>query len=32
MIDSGHGSQVKDPNGDEIDGYDEGKFQGGLRS
>ena len=24
--DSGHGSQVKDTNGDEIDGYDEGVF------
>ena len=28
VIDSGHGSQVKDLNGDEIDGYDEGKLQG----
>lgn len=23
-IDSGHGSQVRDLNGDEVDGYDEG--------
>lgn len=23
-IDSGHGSQVRDRNGDEVDGYDEG--------
>ncbi len=24
VIDSGHGSQVRDLNGDEVDGYDEG--------
>lgn len=24
---SGHGSQVQDPDGDEVDGYDEGKAQ-----
>ena len=23
-VDSGHGSQVRDLNGDEVDGYDEG--------
>ena len=23
-VDSGHGGQVKDTNGDEVDGYDEG--------
>ena len=27
-IDSGHGSQVKDLNGDEVDGYDEGNANG----
>jgi hypothetical protein len=27
-IDSGHGGQTKDLNGDEIDGYDEGLKQG----
>ena len=25
-LDSGHGGQVKDTNGDEVDGYDEGQY------
>jgi hypothetical protein len=27
-IDSGHGSRVRDLNGDEVDGYDEGNATG----